>query len=99
MTDSFPLYMQHNGHSRVVVGVAVRGPKHKRETQLLVFDPASYGPELASKLADNSKGWHGMIKRGLHTLRKPEYEFVVVAPNETFDRERSKIPEGSNTCF
>jgi len=25
-------------------------------------------------------GWNGLVKRGLHTLRKPQYEAVWVSP-------------------
>jgi len=95
LSNSFPLYMQHNGHSRVVVGIVLRGNVKNRETQLLVFDPATYGPDLKTKIQTNQQGWHTMLKRGLHTLRKPEYEFVVVKPFDDVDPHRSKKPNSS----
>ena len=80
----WPLYMQHNGHSRVCVGVSVRGEKDTSNVQLLIFDPATYGPDLKSCILNSKKGWHSMIKRGLHTLRKPEYQFVVPDPDASY---------------
>jgi hypothetical protein len=35
-TDKMPLYLQHQGHSRTVVGIEVA---RNGETHLLVFDP------------------------------------------------------------
>lgn len=89
--------MQHNGHSRVVIGVSVRGTPSNRETQLIIFDPATYGPELKHSIARNQRGWHSMVKRGLNTLRKPEYEFVVIEPNIKWNPLRSKCPTGHPT--
>tara|TARA_B110000208_G_scaffold165456_1_gene203679 strand:- start:575 stop:835 length:261 start_codon:yes stop_codon:yes gene_type:complete len=84
--------MQHNGHSRVIVGIVVRGPAHNRETQLLVFDPSTYGPDLKSALQNDRQGWHLMLKRGLKSLKKPEYEFVVVeSKNLILKKQKSKI--------
>ena len=72
--------MQHDGHSRCVVGISVRG-KAAREVQLLIFDPSTYGPDLKKSLETGNRAWHGLLKRGLHTLKKPEYQFVVVEPD------------------
>ena len=57
-TDKFPLYMQHDGHSRVVVGVAVRGMRGGGDkgvaTQLLILDPNTYGPDLKASLSNHT---------------------------------------------
>ena len=29
----------------------------------------------------HDQAWHSMVKRGLHTLKKQEYQFVVVDPS------------------
>ena len=67
------------------MGVSVRGLKNVSDVQLLIFDPATYGPDLRRSLLAGRRGWHSMIKRGLHTLRKPEYQFVVPDPDASFD--------------
>lgn len=77
ISNRWPLYMQHNGHARVCFGISVRD----NDFQLLIFDPATYGPGLMNSLLRGGKGWHSMVKRGLHTLRKPEYQFVVPEPD------------------
>jgi hypothetical protein len=94
MSSKFPIYMQHSGHSRVIVGVSIRGTAKRPETQLLIFDPATYGPDLKNSMLQG-KNWHSKLKRGLHTLKKPEYEFLVVQPHDTFDPSRSKFPTGA----
>ncbi|XP_057857205.2 uncharacterized protein LOC131066466 isoform X1 [Cryptomeria japonica] len=75
-----PLYFQHNGHSRTIVGIQRRYKSLNRrdeEVILLVLDPAQRTEELARALRGNS-GWQKLVKRGLHTLRKPEYQLCYV---------------------
>lgn len=38
-----PLILQHNGHSRIIVGYEVDG---RGITNLLMFDPSQYGDQL-----------------------------------------------------
>ncbi|KAH9321741.1 hypothetical protein KI387_016380, partial [Taxus chinensis] len=71
-----PLYFQHDGHSRTIVGIQRRYKSlngRDEEAILLVLDPAQRTEELAKALRGNS-GWQKLVKRGVHTLRKPEYQ-------------------------
>mmetsp|Transcript_4892 Transcript_4892/g.7454 ORF Transcript_4892/g.7454 Transcript_4892/m.7454 type:complete len:444 (+) Transcript_4892:44-1375(+) len=84
-----PLYFQHHGHSRTLVGYEKRVGK----SSLFIFDPNAHGTSLKSKLEED-KGWQVMVKRGGHTLRNSEYQIVYVSPGIVTDNaeyERSKI--------
>jgi len=90
--------MQHDGHSRVVVGISVRGlgSGSAAETQLLIMDPLTYGPDLRESLGSGTGGWHAMVKRGLHTLKKPEYQFLVINPNAAVGAHTSRNPSSAD---
>jgi hypothetical protein len=105
-----PLFFQHAGHSRTVVGIEEKRPvahahahrhsssgssssssssssiggqqqqqQHKAHYNLLVLDPSSEGGKIY-QTTRNKRGWQGLVKRGLHTLRHEEYQLVVVLP-------------------
>ena len=73
-----PLYFQHEGHSRCIVGV-VRQFAGEREAgaQLLVFDPSCHGPALRQALL-RGRDWQRRVKRGLHTLRQAKFELLWI---------------------
>lgn len=89
-----PLFFQHQGHSRTVVGVERRrlGRESDEETLLLILDPSSRSAELASKLQAGG-GWQGLVKRGLSTLRRREYQVVAVLPGIARGQEREALKE------
>lgn len=75
-----PLYFQHNGHSRTIVGIQVTSQwKGGQQYNLLIFDPGHITRDLERSLKDN-KGWQRLIKRGVHTLRKPHYQICYIDP-------------------
>ena len=93
-TNRPPLYFQHQGHSRTVVGIERR---REGKNFLLVLDPRLPGRDLARALANGK--WEGLVKRSVHTLRMREYQLLhvdgimgereleqskVIAANETF---------------
>ncbi|CAA7392035.1 unnamed protein product [Spirodela intermedia] len=93
ISEKMPLYFQHNGHSRTIVGIQV-----KKGTQgmpdvynLLVLDP-SQAPALERSLLEK-KGWQQLIKRGLHTLKKTQYQlcFVDIGIAHGEEIERMKL--------
>lgn len=43
-----PLYLQHDGHSRTIVGVEKRG----NQINLLLFDPSHWGSTLRGDVQD-----------------------------------------------
>lgn len=77
-----PLYLQHDGHSRTVVGVQRRREPGGQCTDfLLVLDPGlgEHGFEEFTAAALRGRGWERYVKRSLAPLRKkPEYELLVV---------------------
>lgn len=88
-----PLYFQHNGHSRTIVGIQRRrksGSAKDEEAILLVLDPSQRTEELARALRGNS-GWQKLVKRGVHTLRKPEYQLCYVDPGIAYGKELEQL--------
>eukprot|EP00049_Salpingoeca_infusionum_P003510 m.67333 g.67333 ORF g.67333 m.67333 type:complete len:702 (+) comp12160_c0_seq11:172-2277(+) len=77
VSGACPLFFQHDGHSRLIVGAERRRYKLKPDTiSLLVCDPQHSGRYLLRALHDGS--WPKAIKRGLPTLRKPQYQLLFV---------------------
>jgi len=50
---------------------------HSTFVSLLMLDPATSAFALGQSLTEG-RGWEKMVKRGLHTMRKPVYEAVIV---------------------
>jgi hypothetical protein len=59
-------------------GIAMPGSP---QINLLILDPAT-SAEALSNAVRTGKNWGKMVKRGLHTLRKPCYEIVYVDPTD-----------------
>ncbi|CAO2832400.1 unnamed protein product [Amaranthus hypochondriacus] len=77
-TNKMPLYFQHQGHSRTIIGIQVKNEKNGlKKYNLLVLDPAHNTEALERSLRENF-GWQRLLKRGLHTLRKPQYQLCYV---------------------
>lgn len=75
-----PLYFQHDGHSRTIVGIQViHQPKGIQKYNLLVLDPAHRTATLERSLKRNA-GWQKLIKRGIRTLKKPQYQLCYIDP-------------------
>jgi hypothetical protein len=60
-------------------------PESDIEVHLLVLDPSTTAGGIRDALRPPTGGsaggrWEQAVKRGLHTLRKPVYEVVVVLP-------------------
>ena len=68
------------GHSRTIVGIERRRPRAgapESEFNLLVLDPGIPTVKLAAALREG-KNWQRLLKRGVHTLDKPEYQLMYV---------------------
>lgn len=76
-----PLYFQHQGHSRTIVGIQrrKRSTGSKEDIFLLVLDPSSKTEELLHALRCK-KQWQKLIKRGIHTLKKRSYQVCYIEP-------------------
>ncbi len=115
-----PLFFQHAGHSRTIIGVEEITPvaKHSSssrggggggggggageppgsQSNLLIFDPVMEGDKLYSSTREK-KGWQGLVKRGVHTLRQEELQLAVILPGGLMDDdewERSKKLDSLN---
>ncbi|XP_006287790.2 zinc finger with UFM1-specific peptidase domain protein [Capsella rubella] len=79
MTNKGPLYFQHEGHSRTIVGIQRRlqGTTFTPQYNLLVLDSADFTKAIEKALVEK-KGWEGYLKRGAHTLKCPEYQMLYV---------------------
>ncbi|OMO95139.1 Peptidase C78, ubiquitin modifier-specific peptidase 1/ 2 [Corchorus capsularis] len=78
VSDRAPLYFQHDGHSRTIVGIQAKHQQNgKHQFNLLIFDPADRTIALERSLRENF-GWQKLIKRGIHTLKKPQYQLCYI---------------------
>ncbi|CAE8654834.1 unnamed protein product [Polarella glacialis] len=79
-----PLYLQHDGHSRTVVGVQRRREPGGCKDFLLVLDPGlgEHGFADFAAAAARGRGWERLVKRSLAPLlKKAEYELLVLEPS------------------
>ncbi|XXG67014.1 hypothetical protein AAC387_Pa06g0455 [Persea americana] len=81
ISEKTPLYFQHDGHSRTIVGIQRQKGRYGMSSHytLLVLDPAHRTWALEKSLKENF-GWQKLIKRGVHTLKKPQYQLCYVDP-------------------
>ncbi|KAL5670712.1 hypothetical protein ACJX0J_022933, partial [Zea mays] len=75
VSNKTPLYFQHQGHSRTIVGIQKKPDRRGSQEQysLLILDPGHRTADLERCLR-SKKGWQRLVKRGVHTLRKPQYQ-------------------------
>ncbi|EFN52056.1 hypothetical protein CHLNCDRAFT_139275 [Chlorella variabilis] len=87
-----PLYFQHDGHSRTIVGCERRlvGQQRRAVYTLLILDPGTPGGKLAAALAQRC-GWQRMLKRGAHTLRHQQYQLLFVQPGLAAAAEKEAL--------
>lgn len=80
VSQKAPLYLQHDGHSRTIVGIQIKCQRNgSMQYTLLILDPGHTTESLAKSLKGNS-GWQKLIKRGVHTLKKPLYQLCFLDP-------------------
>ncbi len=70
-----PLYLQHQGHSRTVVGAEVTARKGSPD-RLLVFDPSH--PKSRMSGVDPGRMLHG-LRRNLSAVKSRQYQIVSVS--------------------
>lgn len=91
VTNKMPLYFQHQGHSRTIIGIQAKHQKNGlKQYNLLVLDPAHKTEALEKSLKENF-GWQRFLKRGLHTLKKPQYQLCYVDPGVARAEEIEKL--------
>lgn len=84
--------LQHEGHSRTIVGIERRtvGRERRPEFHLLLLDPGTPGAKLAAAL-QSCQGWQRLLKRGARTLRHGQYQLVWVDPGLAGEAERQRL--------
>ncbi|AES72695.2 putative peptidase C78, ubiquitin modifier-specific peptidase 1/ 2 [Medicago truncatula] len=89
--EKTPLYFQHDGHSRTIVGVQA---KHQQNGilpyNLLVLDPAHSTATLERSLKQKI-GWQKLIKKDRNTLKKPQYQLCYVDPGIASEEEMEDL--------
>ncbi|XAR52109.1 hypothetical protein NMG60_11020013 [Bertholletia excelsa] len=91
VSEKPPLYFQHDGHSRTIVGVQVKHQqKGIQQFNLLILDPAHKTAALERSLKEKV-GWQKLIKRGVHTLRKPQYQLCYIDPGIAYEEEIEQL--------
>ncbi|KAJ3672537.1 hypothetical protein LUZ60_007258 [Juncus effusus] len=102
ISEKTPLYFQHDGHSRTIVGIQMKKGMRGSDDQffLLILDPGHKTVELERTLR-SKKGWQGLIKRGPHTLKKPQYQLCYIDPGIAGpdEMERLKIIDSTLVRF
>merc|ERR1711874_882564 len=79
--DTPPLYLQHQGHSRTVVGVERWG---QGAIKLLVLDPSHAKTQMSGMVAaDGLKA----VRKTLAAMRSRQYQVVAVTGVITSDRQ------------
>ena len=78
-----PLYLQHDEHSRTVVGFQ----NEEKKTNLLIFDPAVRGETLKQCL-EGGQGWQKHIKRQVSTFDVHRHLQVVYVSGVMSKQER-----------
>ena len=89
LSNFSPLYFQHRGHSRTIVGIercikrsSSRGSNlspEVAEDQLIMLDPSLKTSDIITSLR-RKQGWQELVKRGLHTLKEAEYQLCFIEP-------------------
>ncbi|KAL7646687.1 UNVERIFIED_CONTAM: hypothetical protein RMT77_001940 [Armadillidium vulgare] len=87
-----PIYLQHQGHSRTIIGVEqLNGESGVR---LLVFDP-SHSPTQMSQLSHTQTAVGGMrlLRKNLNSMKARQYQMVVVTGIIETEQEYKKSKE------
>ncbi|KAK9805023.1 hypothetical protein WJX73_003581 [Symbiochloris irregularis] len=86
-----PLYFQHQGHSRTIVGIERESaPGEAEKFTLLVIDPSCHKNRLRGAL-QSKKGWPGLVRHTIDKLVKPEYQILFVEPGLASAAERDSL--------
>ncbi|PIN02780.1 hypothetical protein CDL12_24702 [Handroanthus impetiginosus] len=91
LSGKAPLYFQHDGHSRTIVGIQAKQKRNgMQQYNLLIFDPSEKTRALEKSLRENVS-WQRLIKRGAHTLKKPQYQLCFIDPGIACGEELEKL--------
>ncbi|XP_032909550.1 zinc finger-containing ubiquitin peptidase 1 isoform X1 [Catharus ustulatus] len=75
-TSKPPIYLQHQGHSRTIVGIE---EKKNRSLCLLLFDPGCSSQQMQKLLKQNSDGTGlRLLRKFVGSLKEKQYQIVAV---------------------
>ncbi|XP_007908528.1 zinc finger-containing ubiquitin peptidase 1 isoform X1 [Callorhinchus milii] len=75
-TNKTPIYLQHQGHSRTIVGIEER---NNGSLCLLIFDPGSHCEAMQKLLLHDMNAGHlKMIRRFIGSMKHKQYQIVAV---------------------
>ncbi|XP_059698226.1 zinc finger-containing ubiquitin peptidase 1 isoform X1 [Haemorhous mexicanus] len=75
-TSKPPIYLQHQGHSRTVVGIE---EKKNKSLCLLLFDPGCSSQQMQKLLKQNSDGTGlRLLRKFVGSLKEKQYQIVAV---------------------
>jgi hypothetical protein len=114
MSDRSPLYFQHKGHSRTVVGIQRKqqilaadssasnisnsSSSSAQEDFILVLDPSEMTQDIVKCLSAQT-GWQNLLKRSMQTLRHPEYQLCYVEPGIVYGEELEDLKPLSSVHY
>lgn len=92
LTSRSPLYFQHRGHSRTIVGIErCHGTKGLlQEDKLIILDPSQQTSDLVSCLR-KKQGWRNLMERGVQTLKQAEYQLCYIEPGIAIGEELESL--------
>jgi hypothetical protein len=70
---SAPLYLQHQGHSRLIVGVC----RSHGVDELLILDPGQSSYELKASLAGQGRDWKRKVKFALDSFKARQHQVAL----------------------
>lgn len=92
LSSRSPLYFQHQGHSRTIVGIErFHGTGGLlQEDKLIILDPSQQTSDLVSCLR-KKQGWQNLMERGVHTLKQAEYQLCYIEPGIAVGEELESL--------
>ena len=80
-----PLFLQHDGHSRTVIGYEERN----RQIALIILDPGQ-DPEVLGKAVSQSSPQIKPFKKTIETFFKPQYQVIEIDPSHIMNEQESE---------
>lgn len=82
-----PIYLQHDGHSRLIVGIEIG-----QHESLLLFDPGTRKYQV-DQFKKNKSKFISIFRRGMASFKKKEYQLLLVKGTykSNDDYERAKM--------
>jgi zinc finger-containing ubiquitin peptidase 1 len=88
-----PLYLQHQGHSRTIIGIEQKASG----LTLLILDP-SHSPRQVASLGSSQDSLR-LIRRGPNAMKAPQYQIVsVVGKLDTEEEYQVRFRGGRGDC-